>query len=226
VFSFIRDDRENLWLYTECGLVEIASSELRQWWDDPRAIVQAHLFGILDGAQPNRPPFASAARTTDGRLWFANGVLVQTIDPDLAANSMPPPVHIEGIVADRRSYSPQSRLRLPALTRDLEIDYTALSFVAPQKESFRYKLEGRDKNWQEPGTRRQAFYSDLRPGQYRFRVIACNNDGLWNTEGARLTFIVLPAFYQTIWFLCLMTGFVLATLWIIFHVRCAPRPRR
>jgi signal transduction histidine kinase/ligand-binding sensor domain-containing protein len=219
VFSFIRDDRENLWLYTECGLVEIAGSELRQWWDDPRAIVQAHLFGILDGAQPNRPPFASAARTTDGRLWFANGVLVQTIDPDLAANSIPPPVHIEGIVADRRSYSPQSRLRLPALTRDLEIDYTALSFVAPQKVSFRYKLEGRDKNWQEPGTRRQAFYSDLRPGQYRFRVIACNNDGLWNTEGARLTFIVLPAFYQTIWFLCSMIGFFLATLWIIFHVR-------
>src|SRR6266436_6286308 len=71
-------------------------------------------------------------------------------------------------------------LRLPPLTRDLEIDYTALSFVVPQKVLFRYRLDGRDSAWQEPGTRRQAFYSDLRPGRYRFRVIACNNDGVWN----------------------------------------------
>ena len=92
---------------------------------------------------------------------------------------------------------------MPPLTRDIEIDYTALSFVSPQKVRFRYKLEGRDKSWQEPKTRRQAFYSDLPPGNYRFRVVACNNDGLWNETGAALGFNILPASYQTNWFLLL-----------------------
>jgi hypothetical protein len=88
---------------------------------------------------------------------------------------------------------PNRDLHLPPLTRDLEIDYTALSFVAPQKVRFRYKLEGRDAAWQEPGTRRQAFYTDLRPGKYRFRVIACNNDGVWNEAGTTLDFSVAAA---------------------------------
>ena len=113
----------------------------------------------------------------DGRLWFANGVVLQMIDPGhQSGNALPPPVHVEGLIADRKNYSPRQDLRLPPRTRDLEIDYTALSFVVPQKVRFRYRLEGRDAAWQEPGTRRQAFYSDLRPRRYQFRVIACNND--------------------------------------------------
>jgi signal transduction histidine kinase len=131
------------------------------------------------------------------------------IDPDhLSGNALPPPVHIEDIIADRKSHPLTENLRLPALTRDLEIDYTALSFVAPQKVRFRYKLEGRDAAWQEPGTRRQAFYSDLHPGNYRFHVIACNNDGVWNEAGASLDFSVAAAWYQTNWFrtLCFVCG--------------------
>jgi signal transduction histidine kinase len=145
-------------------------------------------------------------------LWFANGVVLQMIDPGhLTGNALPPPVHVEQVVADRKNYSPRKDLRLPPLTRDLEIDYTALSFVVPQKVRFRYKLEGRDAAWEEPGTRRQAFYTDLGPGKYRFRVIACNNDGVWNDAGATLDFIVTPAWYQTNWFriLCLVTGVVI-----------------
>src|SRR5271154_2870062 len=101
--------------------------------------------------------FNTSAKTPDGRLWFANGSVLQTVDPaHMAGNTVPPPVHINGIVADRKSYSPQEALRLPPLTRDLEIDYTALSFSAPKKVLFRYMLEGHDAGWQEPGTRRQA----------------------------------------------------------------------
>ena len=88
-------------------------------------------------------------------------------------------------------------MRLPPLTRNLQIDYVGLSFVAPQKIRFRYRLDGRDDAWQEPGTRRQAFYNDLRPGTYRFHVIASNNDGVWNEEGASLEIVVAPAWYQT-----------------------------
>jgi PAS domain S-box-containing protein len=107
----------------------------------------------------------------------------------------------------------------PPLTRDLEIDYTALSFVAPQKVRFRYKLEGHDSEWQDPGTRRQAFYADLRPGSYRFRVIACNNDGVWNEEGATLAFSVAAAWYQTWWFRGICVAAFVALLWGLYQLR-------
>jgi signal transduction histidine kinase/streptogramin lyase len=220
VYAFVFDSRGNLWLNTQCALVEITNLDLQKWWQDPDVVVQPSVFDILDGAQTDWVPFVAAARSPDGRLWFADSNLLQMIDPNhLAENPIPPPVHVEGVVADRRNYSPQNDLRLPALTRDLEIDYTALSFVAPQKVRFRYKLEGHDAAWQEPGTRRQAFYNDLRPGRYRFRVIACNNDGVWNEAGATLEFSVAPAWYQTNWFriLCVVSG--VCIVWVIYRLR-------
>jgi signal transduction histidine kinase len=142
------------------------------------------------------------------------------IDPKQTfQNRIPPPVHIEEVLADRRSYSPRQGLRLPRLLRDLEIEYSALSFVAPQKVRFRYKLEGHDTEWQEPGTRRQAFYNDLRPRKYKFRVIACNNDGVWNEEGTTLDFSVAPAWYQTIWFRVSCVGGFVLLLWALYQLR-------
>src|SRR5262249_16281930 len=154
-----------------------------------------------------------------GRLWFANGNFVQTIDPGHAhRGTIPPPVHIEQVIADRKSYSPTGAVRLPALTRDLEIDYVGLSYSVPQKVLFRYRLEGRDTAWQEAGTRRQAFYNDLRSGSYRFRVIACNSDGIWNTEGATLEFSVAAAWYQTAWFYLAVAGMVSALLFALYRL--------
>jgi signal transduction histidine kinase/ligand-binding sensor domain-containing protein len=209
VYALIEDDQRALWLYTQCGLVEIAGEELQRWWGQPDVTVQLKILDVFDGVQPGRAPFEGAARSPDGRLWFANGDVLQMIDPGhLSRNALPPPVHVEELIADRKNYPSGKDLRLPPLTRDLEIDYTGLSFVIPQKVRFRYKLEGRDAAWQEPGTRRQAFYSDLRPGKYRFRVIACNNDGVWNEAGAMLDFSVAPSWYQTNWFraLCIILG--------------------
>jgi signal transduction histidine kinase len=220
VYALIQDSHRALWLYTQCGLVEIADTEMQRWWAQPDIKVQLKTFDAFDGAQPGRAPFGGAARSPDGRLWFANGVVLQMIDPDhLSGNALPPPVRVEEVIADRKSYSPGKDLRLPPLTRDLEIDYTALSFVAPKKVRFRYRLEGRDAAWQEPGTRRQAFYSDLRPGRYRFRVVACNNDGVWNEEGETLDFSVTPAWYQTNWFriLCVVSGVFI--VWVLYRLR-------
>jgi signal transduction histidine kinase len=134
-------------------------------------------------------------------------------------NEIRPQVHIEEVVADRENYSTLEHLRLPALTRDLRIDYTALSFVEPKKVRFRYQLEGHDSSWQEAGTRRQAFYTNLSPGSYRFHVIACNNDGLWNETGATLDFSVAPAWYQTKLFLVFSAATVLFLAWIIYQMR-------
>jgi len=220
VYALIEDSQRALWLYTQCGLVEIADTEMQRWWGQPDITVQLKTFDIFDGVQPGFAPFEATGRTPDGRLWLANGVVLQMIDPDhLTWNALPPPVHIEGVTADRKNYSPRRNLRLPPFTRDLEIDYTALSFVVPQKVRFRYKLEGRDTAWQEPGTRRQAFYTDLRPGRYQFRVVACNNDGVWNLMGATLVFTIPPAWYQTIWFRVSCVGVFLLLLLAFYRLR-------
>jgi signal transduction histidine kinase/ligand-binding sensor domain-containing protein len=222
VNGLVEDDSGALWLYMQCGLVEITRSDLQRWWTQPDVTLHPSVFDVFDGFQGGKySPFESqAVRTQDGQLWFANGTVAQMIDPArLSRNLIPPPVHVEQIIADRKGYSPHGDVRLPARSRDVEIDYTALSLAVPQKVRFRYKLEGRDTDWQEPGTRRQAFYTDLGPGKYRFRVIACNNSGVWNERGAAQEFSVLPAFYQTNWFRSLCAVGFLALLWGIYQLR-------
>ncbi len=221
LFALVEDETDAIWLYSQCGLIRIARSELNRWWQNPHTVVHTQLYDEGDGVQPGLTSLKpQATRTSDGHLWFANGHLLQEIDPEHPGkNIVPPPVHVESVIADRETYSPQEGLHLPPLTRDLEIQYTALSFVAPQKVRFRYRLEGRDVAWQEPGSRRQAFYSDLKPGRYRFRVIACNNDGIWNDEGALLAFSIAPAWYQTMWFQLLCTLVGVFVVWTLYRVR-------
>src|SRR5262249_27766750 len=138
------------------------------------------------------------ARASDGRLWVVGNNQLIVVDPArLRFNAIPPPVHVEHIVADRVTYDAAASLRLPPLSRDRELDYTALSFAAPEKVQFRYRLEGRDRDWMDAGNRRRAFYTDLPPGDYRFRVIAANNSGVWNEQGDALAFSIAPAWWQT-----------------------------
>jgi ligand-binding sensor domain-containing protein len=223
VTAALKDDSGSLWLDARCGYMRIPAADLANWTAHPEAKVTVTTLGALDGADPGwnaeriQP---SAAKTPDGRLWFVGLSSLQMIDPGRSyKNPTPPPVHVEGLVADGKNYSLASAITLPPLTRDLHIDYTALSFVMQQRMGFRYILEGRDKGWQDPGLRRQAFYSDLRPGSYRFRVVASNNDGVWNETGATLDFRVAAAWYQTMWFrsLCFIVGVLL--LWAIYRLR-------
>ena len=138
---------------------------------------------------------------------------VSVIDPRrLPFNQLPPPVHIEQITADGRSYVPTPGLRLPPLARDITIDYTALSLIAPEKIRFRYKLEGQDPQWREVVNDRRVQYSNLGPGQYHFRVMASNNSGVWNEAGAHLEFAIVPAYYQTTWFRALSIAAVVSML--------------
>jgi signal transduction histidine kinase/ligand-binding sensor domain-containing protein len=216
-FTFIVDKQKTLWLYSSCGLIAIDDRELQRWWADPKAKLQYSLFDSFDGVQAAQTSFTpGASEAPDGKLWFVNGAVAQMIDPkNLPRNALAPPVHIENLIVDGKSYPPLQALRLPPLGHDLEIDYTALSLAVPQKVQFRYRLEGRDKDWQDPGTRRQAFYTDLSPGRYQFHVIASNNDGVWNSSGASLEFAVEPALYQTWW---LRTAAIIAALAIIAWV--------
>ena len=221
IYAMVKDQGDGIWLYTKCGVVEVGEAEIKKWWEQPYYRVTARTFDIFDGARPGLTPLQpQSARSTDGRLWFANDTILQMIDPRrMAGNVVVPPVHIEGVVADGKNYLPQDGLQLPALTRDLRIDYAALSYAVPKKVRYRYMLEGHDHTWQEPENRRQAFYSDLRPGKYRFRVIASNNDGVWNEAGAALNFEQLPAFYQSGWFRGLCALAVLGVAWIFYLLR-------
>ena len=226
----IEDDDRSLWLYTACGLVRIARSELDTWIADPKRRIQTTLWDAADGVMLRAIPPAyfgpSVAKSTDGKLWFLGGEGVQVVDPHhLAFNRVPPPVHIEQVAADHKIYwqnlqgAAVANPRLPPRIRDLQINYTALSLVAPEKVHFKYKLEGQDSDWREVLNERQVQYSNLAPGHYRFRVKASNNSGVWNEEGAFLDFSVAPAYWQTDWFRALCAISVLALLWAAYRWR-------
>lgn len=221
IAGLVPDDTGTLWLDASCGYIGIARSELENWWQQTEYQVKTRLLDSLDGAQTGRTHFRpTASRANDGKLWFANQTILQEFDPGhLRRNEVPPPVQVERVIADHKVHDAGDEVRLPPRTRDLEIDYTALSLVAPQKVHFRYQLEGRDDDWQDAQGRRQAFYSDLAPGRYRFHVIAANNDGVWNETGAAMNFTVLPAYYQTTWFQVLCLAVVVFLSWLFFHLR-------
>ncbi|MEJ0040266.1 MAG: two-component regulator propeller domain-containing protein [Gammaproteobacteria bacterium] len=223
IHSLLADKGGAIWIYATCGLLSISAQEWQQWQRNPRAIVQVRVFDTSDGVLPAQSAFfPSATVARDGTLWFTNATIAQTIDPErVRRNTLAPPVHIERLIADGRTYPIRSGIEVQPLNHDLSIDYTALSFVLPRKVQFRYRLEGHDRNWRDAGTRRQAFYTDLAPGRYRFQVIASNNDGVWNQTGDSLEFVIPPMFYQTGWFAaaCLLGAVALAWALIAWRMK-------
>lgn len=213
VAATIRDRESTLWLYAKCGLIAIDKLEVERWSRQPdTTVVQYRLFDMLDGAMPDASSFRPGlSKSPDGRLWFVNDAALQMIDPGvLRMNTTAPPVYVEGLRADRHDYGIAGVVQLPPRSRDIAISYTALSLAIPEKVRFRYRLDGRDEEWHDAGARRQAFYSDLPPGEYRFQVTASNHDGIWNNQGATLAFVIAPAYYQTTWFLVITVSTVAA----------------
>ncbi|MCP5052219.1 MAG: hypothetical protein GY940_33940, partial [bacterium] len=152
----------------------------------------------------------------DGKLWFPTMKGLAMIDPvNVKTNPLPPQVRLEDIIVENRKIHPslfsnRKELVLPPGKERIEIRYAALSFRFPRRIRFKFRLQGFDKYWQDVGNRRTAYYTGIPPGNYTFRVIACNNDGIWNETGASLSLYFKPWFYQTTWFyfLCIL-GFVL-----------------
>ena len=226
----IEDDDRSFWLYTPCGLVRIARTELDAWIAEPKRRIETSAWDAGDGVRLRSVAATRytprVAKSTDGKLWFVTNDGVQVLDPQhLTVNKLAPPVRIEEIIADHKIYWQNLpgggvwNLRLPPRTRDLQIDYTALSLVAPEKMQFRVKLEGQDKDWRVPVNPRHTHYTNLPPGPYRFRVIASNNSGVWNELGDTLEFSVAPAYYQTNWFRALCAAAFLAALWAAYQSR-------
>jgi ligand-binding sensor domain-containing protein/signal transduction histidine kinase len=208
IYGIAADDRDRLWLASSTGIFSVNRRELLQFAVGQIHRVASTPFSPLDGLQTVecKPGVQPAAwRMRDGRLSFSTIRGLIAIDPDHTQLKMdPPPVVIESVAIDGRS---QSLARSLIKTRELapgeenlEFRYTALSLRAPQRITFRYKLEGFDRDWVDAGTRRQAFYTNLRPGDYQFRVTACNADGTCNEAGTSLAFVLPARFYQQTWF--------------------------
>ncbi len=212
----------DLWMNGSSGITHVSAAELGRWLRDPSYLVSGERFDALDGLpglSAERIPEPSLAESRDGRMWFATTRGIAWLDPATlhkSRNRLPPPVLISSIISNGKTYSGSDDLTLPAHSESLEINYTALSLAIPDRVLFRYKLDGVDSDWQNAGTRRQAFYTRLPPGHYRFHVIACNNDGVWNEAGASLGLSIKPAFYQTWWFTALVLLAAVALLsWAI-----------
>ena len=227
----VLDSRGSMWMYATCGLVRVSREDLAAWVADPRRHVAARLWDGADGVPPVataegyfNPPVAQAA---DGKLWFLAGAELLWIDPEhIPFNAVPPPVHVESLVADHRAYRLGDGLRLPPLVRDIAIEFSALSLSDPPSIRFRYRLEGHDNDWQEAVDRRLVTYTNLPPGNYRFRVKASNNSGVWNEEGAQLDFSIQPAFYQAAWFRAACALVLVGLVWSGFQLRLRMRVRR
>lgn len=220
----------DLWLNGSAGIIHLAAAELGEALKNPSHVLHGRRFDFRDGL-PGRPrqirPLPTAIEGSDARLWFVleNGIV--TLRPEqIARNPLPPPVLIESIHADEQRYAATDGLELPQLTNGVQIQYTATSLAIPDRVRFRYRLDGVDADWQDAGARREAFYTNLQPGEYRFQVIASNDDGVWNEQGATLAFSIPPTFFQTGLFraLCVVAG--LALLWLLYLLRLRQQAAR
>jgi signal transduction histidine kinase/ligand-binding sensor domain-containing protein len=213
----------DLWLNTIGGVLRIPGSDVSQLLGGSKASVHAESFDYLDGltGTPEQlRPLPTAIRGLGDALYFATRGGVASIEAgSRVRNSLPPPVWIEAVIADGKGYVPPKHLTMPAGTRELTINYTATSLLIPERVQFRYKLVGFDNSWREAGTQRQAFYSRLPPGKYRFQVLASNNDGVWNTTGAELSFSITPSFVQTLFFKLLCGTLLIGAAWFIYLIR-------
>ena len=223
VYRILEDGQNNLWLSCRKGIFHISKKELDEFSKGTIRSIAPVAYGTADGMTTRECSGGgdpAGWRGSDGKLWFPTIKGVAMIDPErLRTNSHAPPVVIEQIRIDEQSFAPSERLELPAGTTRFDLYYTAPSFVAPEKVRFKYKLDGFDQDWIDSGTRRIAYYTNLRPGAYTFRVIASNNDGVWNQTGAAVSLYLKPYFYQTYWFyaVCLLALVLLA--WLLFRLR-------
>jgi hypothetical protein len=182
-------------------------------------------YGTADGmksSECNGNSQPAGIRTRDGRMWWptTNGVAV--INPsDIPVNSIPPEVTIESVKVDSLSVDLAHQVQIDAGYNYVEIHYAGLSYVVPEKMIFQYKLEGFDKEWKDAGARRVAYYTNIPPGKYVFRVQARNNDGFWSKGGASLVIELVPYFYQTVWFYLLCGLILLGSIFLTYRWRVA-----
>lgn len=223
VYRVLEDQQGNLWLGCSKGIFRFSKKELDGFPGGKGHSISFVAYGTADGMitrECSGGGHPAAWKGLDGKLWFSTIKGVAMIDPQkIKINEQPPPVVINQVRIDDESITPGLRLELPPGKTRFDFYYTALSFIAPEKVSFKYRLEGFDPDWVDPGTRRVAYYTNLPPGNYTFRVIARNNDGIWNDTGAVFDLHLSPYFYQTYWFYALVVLSLAFLVWQAYRFR-------
>ncbi|MFN7110081.1 MAG: two-component regulator propeller domain-containing protein [Brevundimonas sp.] len=209
------------WVLNGNGLLRLPPGELEAMQQEKRP-PRFRVFEAADGL-PERYPnqsVRSLVRGGDGRIWLATLAGTAWIDPQkIPNNRLPPPVTVTALTAGGALLRDPKSVRLAAGVADIAVSFAALSLAIPERVQVRYRLEGHDRDWVDPGQRRQAFYTNLQPGTYRFRVIAANEDGVWNQEGATLQILIPPTFVQSIWFKLLIALALLGLAWTAYVLR-------
>ncbi len=225
VRAILNDGVGHLWFATQSGIARCDCGAMSGAGAEPDCSHWME-FGTADGLRSRETAtnsHPSAWRSHDGRLWFATPRGLVEVDPaHFPVNQVAPPVAIERFTVDDLAqplHGAAPRMRVQAGHVHFEFDYAGLSFVAPQKVAYRYMLEGFDRGWTDAGTRRTAYYTNIPPGRYTFRVQAVNNDGVWNTAGAAFSFELEPHFYQTVWFYALLLAAFAAALLLLIRLR-------
>ncbi|WP_426336930.1 sensor histidine kinase [Pseudoduganella sp. R-31] len=223
ISGIARTAHGELWLHGIDGISRLSAAQLTRLLTDPAYLPQFERFdaqdGLLGSAEQFRP-LPSLVQGSDGKLWFSTANNIASIDPaNIARNTLAPAVQIRGLRSGGASYLPLPALQLPKGSKDLAIAFTALTLSMPERVRFRYRLEGVDQEWQEVQGRREAFYTNLQPGSYRFRVTAANEHGVWNEDGASMQLEILPSFTQTGWFDALLLAAAALALLALYALR-------
>jgi ligand-binding sensor domain-containing protein len=201
VLKILEDDFGNLWLSSMKGISCVSKQMLDDFASGKINRIHSTSYSSSDGMISSECSGPSGCKTANGYLWFPTPRGIVAVNPKIMQkNNLPPPVVIERVVVDRIDYSPYSFRNFSPGSGQVEFYYGGLSFIAPQKLTFRYMLEGFEKEWRIVGTRRSAFYTNLSPGKYTFRVTACSSDGIWNETDAAFAFELKAHFFQTSWF--------------------------
>ena len=213
IYAIVPDDFGNLWVDSGRGIFRVTRKDMNDFADGKIPRVECTVFDGPNSVRTSDKTYQEhvGCKTADGRIWFPNPQGVVMIDPArVAMNRIEPPVHIDRVLANGRDLG--AGAVVPPGKGDLELHFSALSFIVPQRVRFRYQLDGYDRDWVDAGNRRLAFYTNLKPGRYTFRVIAANADGVWNQTGDSLGIELLPHFHQTAWFYALCGGSLCAVL--------------
>jgi signal transduction histidine kinase len=222
--SVLEDAHGYLWLTSNRGITRVLASELIACGTAPTCTPHIATYSSSDG-MPTEEMSSSghpgAWKAVDGRLWFATRKGVAIIDPtDLRENHAPPPIVVERFTVDDIAVrTTGTEAVVPPGHIKYGFEYAALSFVSPSRVRYRYILEGFDKQWTQAGSRRTAYYTNLPPRHYHFRVQAANEDGIWNETGAEVPFIIKPRFYRTLWFSGLAALLLVGIIFGIYRMR-------
>lgn len=223
VFEILEDSRANLWMSCNRGIYYVSKRQLNDFADGRINKIASVVYGKRDGMRNiecNGGLGPGGFKARDGKLWFPTQDGVAVVDPEkLTENPSPPPATIETIAIDHTPVALDRPLQITPGHENLEIQYTALSFINSERIRFRYRLIGLDRNWVEAGTRRVAYYSHMPPGKYTFTVSAKHDDGAWTTIGASVALVVLPPYYRTWWFAMLLVGLASTSLWLAWRYR-------